>query len=375
MVPETPVFNIGTTTENYFAQDVLVHNCQDLAPILYSIVDKLFMTSDEIWWAGDPNQAIYGFAAADARLFIKRAREADHRIVLRETHRFGQEIVDFSTKIIRRARDRIIVDVVGLPDRRHEIRVSGEFSPSVEPMLILHRHVMGCQSVGSQYIAEGRPFLNERGKNPLGHGKRVEGFQTMHELAAGKQVSAGAVMKLVDDLMRSLMAPDESTKGKSVRMVVHGGKKRLQEGAIKGDVNLRDLVAAKILTQEGSDAIRARNLNVVKGEFMWDFEYYQKVVDNGYSLKTHDSDGRLTVPVISTIHGSKGRQAPKVVIFSEFGQKCKEDMDNEHRLAFVASTRTEGGLDICAERTVDWAEERYDYPVQEMKPEEIDFDA
>jgi len=375
-VPETHVYNIGTTTENYFANGSLVHNCQDLAPILHSIVDKLFVSADEVWWAGDPNQAIYGFAAADARLFIKRAQEADLVITLRQTHRFGQEIVDFSTKIIKRARDRILVDVIGFPGRSHNIRTTGDFNPTVEPMLILHRHVMGCQSLGADYMAEGKPFRNERGKDPLGSEMRVQGFQALHELAAGKGVSAGLVMRLVDDLMRSVLPPTEGTNGKQVRLVVHGGKKKMKDGALKGDVNLRDLVAAKILTQEGADIIRARNLQALKPSYVGDFEYYHRVVDNGYSLQTVDADGKTRVPIITTIHGSKGRQAPRVVVFSEFGQKCKEDMDNEHRLAYVASTRTYGSLEICAQRRVDYAEERYEYPVeQKVKPEEIDFDA
>lgn len=134
----------------------VIDECQDLAPILHSIVDKLFVSAEEVWWAGDPNQAIYGFAAADARLFIKRAQEADLVITLRQTHRFGQEIVDFSTKIIKRARDRILVDVIGFPGRSHSIRTTGDFDPTVEPMLILHRHVMGCQSLGADYMAEGK---------------------------------------------------------------------------------------------------------------------------------------------------------------------------------------------------------------------------
>jgi len=303
------------------------------------------------------HNCIFNFAAADARLFLQRIHEADHRIALRQTHRFGQAIVDFSAKIIRRARDRFLVDIIGVPDRKHEIKVTGSFSPVVEPMFILHRHVMGCQAAAEAYIQEGKPFRNERGRDPLGSEKRVLAFKALHALADGKDVSAGAVGRLVDDFMPSLLQPQIATQGKTVRLVVHGAKKKLQEGIIKGMLDLKSLVTAKLLTQEGADVVRQRAYRVFRHPE--DLEYYHRVVQNGHSL-----DG-TEIPVITTIHGSKGRQAPRVVVFDEMNGKCWDDPDAEHRLAYVAATRTRGDVEICAEKNVGWAHDRYDYPVDE----------
>jgi superfamily I DNA/RNA helicase len=90
-----------------------------------------------------------------------------------------------------------------------------------------------------------------------------------------------------------------------------------------------------------------------------DLEYYDRVVKNGYGL-----DGR-GAPVVTTIHGSKGRQAEGVTVFNEMGRRCWDDQDTEHRLAYVASTRTRGDLEICADRRVEWAASQYDYPTEE----------
>jgi superfamily I DNA/RNA helicase len=135
-------------------------------------------------------------------------------------------------------------------------------------------------------------------------------------------------------------------------MVVHGGKKKLQEGGLRGEITLMDLFHGKILTAEGVELVRGQNLRAF--DHADDLEYYRRVVENGYSLNATE------IPIITTIHGSKGRQSPKVVIFEEMGKKCKEDMDNEHRLAYVAATRTRGTLEVCAERKVDYYDERYD---------------
>lgn len=130
---------------------VIVDEVQDCAPILYGIVYRLFENAETIWLVGDVNQCIYSFAGADPRLFLDRMNSAFAKVILRKTHRFGQEIVDFSTKIIERAQDKFVVDLIGVPNKEHEIRLTGTFEPSVEPMFILHRHVMGCKAVGDLY--------------------------------------------------------------------------------------------------------------------------------------------------------------------------------------------------------------------------------
>lgn len=56
------------------------------------------------------------------------------------------------------------------------------------------------------------------------------------------------------------------------------------------------------------------------------------------------------------------REAPSVVVFSEMGRKCWTDPDSEHRLAFVAATRTQGPVELCMKNRLEWTYCRYDYP-------------
>jgi len=342
-------------------QHLVVDEVQDNCPLLFSICDRLFPNAEK-WLVGDPNQAIYIFSGADPKLFIDRARKADHRIVLRKTHRFGKEIVDFSREIINRAQDSILVDILGVEGRNHRIHMTGSFEPVVAPMMILHRHVLGCQAIAQAYIAAGRPFRNERGRDPLGAEQRILSFNTLRDLAEGRPVPSGAVSRLVDVLMPSILLP-ATTQNKAVRLVVHGAKKKLQEGLLKGETSLQDLIQAKILTDKGADVIRTRDYRTMKHSE--DLEYYHRVEENGYSLEGKE------IPTITTIHGSKGRQAPAVVVFNEASSRCFEDPDSEHRLAYVASTRTQGELQICAEKTLDWTPKQYDYPVPKEAP--VDF--
>src|SRR4029077_19057768 len=143
-----------------------------------------------------------------------------------------------------------------------------------------------------------------------------------------------------------------------VRLVVHGSKSKLDE-TLKGPVNLKDLVQAKILTSEGASVVQEKSYHTLRAG-MNDFEYFDRLAKNGYNL-----DALEKIPRITTIHGAKGRQAERAIVFSEMGDKCWEDYETEHRLAYVAATRTETDLTICVENSVHWAKDMYDYPVEE----------
>jgi superfamily I DNA/RNA helicase len=333
---------------------VVVDESQDLGPLLHGVIDRCFSNAQEIWWAGDEDQTIFSFAAADARLFMERIRTAYARIFLRQTRRFGQDIVEFSSRIIRRVRDRVEKDVVGVAGRTHVIRSTGSFKPVAGRRFILHRHVMGCQDLAQSYIAAGLPFRNERGKDPLGYAIRVKAFRAMHEISEGRPVSLGGVSRMVDELIPSVLVSEDGTT--RTRLVIHGGKKRLQDAAgLPEKLKLQDMVDSKILTKAGADIVKMRQYRLIK--YADDLEYYDRVIANGHRL---DEAG----PVITTIHGSKGREAPSVIVFNEMGRRCWDDSDTEHRLAYVAATRTYGDLEICGDRTLDWTDRSYDYPLE-----------
>lgn len=330
-------------------RQVVIDEAQDLSPITVAICDRLFENAEACYWAGDEDQAIYNFSGADARLFIERYKRSA-KIHLEQTHRFGQEIWNFADRIIRKVTERIPKTVYGVKGRKHEISVQGHFEPFVSNALILHRLTAGCQHLASIYRASGLPFRNERGDDPLGSYNRVEAFRTLNALANGEQISGSDATEFILKFVPSFK---DDVSGRHW-LVTRGSMKKLKGDALSGKVTLHDLQTAKILTSEGAEAISNRYYEIFG--HAEDFDYYQRVLDNGYKLMGDN------MPTITTLHGSKGRQAEKVVVFNEVSKKCLEDPDGEHRLAFVGATRTSGVLQICAEQTVEWATQKYDYP-------------
>jgi superfamily I DNA/RNA helicase len=336
---------------------VVLDEAQDLAEGHHMIIDRLFDSAEEIWWIGDDDQAVFKFSGASADLFLERARRAQHQIQLRQTHRFGQNIVDLSQRVIERVKNRHPKEILGVEGRAGEVHVSGSFEPVPGNIMIMHRHVAGCQNIAQAYIDAGFPFRNERGRDPLDSTKRIRAWQAVRDLSSGKEVTRSAAALVIEDLLPSVAVGENL---KRIRLVVHGRKAALDEPG-RGSVSLRDLVVGKILTEEGAAVISDRDYHTMK--HAQDLDYYERVVKNGYEVE-YDAEGFKQIPMITTIHGAKGREKERTIVFCEMGNRCWDDVDTEHRLAYVAATRTQTDVTICMENKVHWAESTYDYPIE-----------
>jgi len=334
---------------------VIVDEAQDLCPLHHAIVDRVFRNAEEVVFVGDDDQSIFTFSGASAELFLKRAATASLKVVLRQTHRYGQQIVDFSQKIIRHVKTRQEKEVIGVSERGATISMAGRFEPMHGKILVLHRHVQGCQAAAEAYVEAGIPFRNERGHDPLGSTKRIQGWRAIDLLSRGDRAPIMIADVLIGDLMPSVMKDEDRT-----RLVVHGSKKRV--ALCSGDmvsVSLQDLLTMNVLTPAGAKMIAERRYDVFNHSK--DLAYYGRLSKNGYGLDARD------LATITTIHGSKGREADEVVLFSEMGRKCWKDPDTEHRLAYVGATRTRSNLTICCDDLVDWAESDYEYPMERVQ--------
>jgi len=330
----------------------IVDEAQDLCPLHWKILDRILRSTEQTWLIGDDDQALYRFSGASAELFLERARKADHQIVLRQTHRFGREIVDFSAKIIRRIKDRVEKDIIGVTGRAGSIIGTGEFKPTTGDTLVLHRHVAGCQAVARAYMLAGLPFHNERGRDPLGCKNRVKAWSALASLSDGAHVPFGAARMMVEELIPSLLLDDDGNK--KARLVVHGGKRKM-DSVIIPNINLVGLKTFGILTDEGASIVQRRAYEVLNHRE--DLEYYDRLTKNGHSTEERGA-------IITTAHGAKGRQALNVVAFTEMSRRCWSDPDTEHRLAYVAATRAQESLTICAERKVEFYTDAYNYPLE-----------
>jgi superfamily I DNA/RNA helicase len=329
---------------------LIVDEAQDLAPLHWAIMEKLFYpVVEECWLIGDEDQSIFGFSCASAEEFLRQARDAIE-LLLHQTHRFGQNLVDYAEQIIRRVRHRIKKEIKGVPGRQNRIDQVGSFAPFYGPAFILHRHVMGCQAIASKYIDAGIPFSNERGKSPLNATQRIRAYETLDALAKGKQVEMARIIPALVELVPTMHEEEDRV----LKFLPRGAKKRLQDRKHSEAMTTESLLKHKYILPDFVSVMKSRNWDFFKHAD--DLAYYERLRRNNWDLTDNGA------PIITTIHGSKGREREHVVVFSETSRRCWDHPDDEHRLAYVAATRAKHELTICGDRLVDWANVRYDYP-------------
>ena len=82
---------------------IFIDEAQDLSPLQWQLYDKLRENCDDMYLAGDDDQAIYNWAGADVRYFIQLPGEVE---TLKQSFRCSRVIQNLSGRIINRVKLR-----------------------------------------------------------------------------------------------------------------------------------------------------------------------------------------------------------------------------------------------------------------------------
>ena len=150
---------------NFYANGILVHNCQDLNLLQWNFVQKLFKRRSRFCSVGDPFQSIYSFQGADRDVFSKIKQYPNTTVLpLSYSYRCGKAIVKEANKIF---------DFIESPEWQHEGEViydgnlndrqAGDYIlcrnnlPIIETFLSLLKHKKKAHIMGKDY---GKGLLN-----------------------------------------------------------------------------------------------------------------------------------------------------------------------------------------------------------------------
>jgi len=351
-------------TEGFNGTDLntlIVDETQDLSPLGHACVDRISDFARNRFLVGDDDQAIYGWSGSSAREFLQRANEpGTKKIILGRTHRFGPEIAQYAQRIIRKVKDRQEKELLPDPEKSNTIEMLarldlGELVADGRRYMVLHRHVAGCQKLGYDLIEAGVPFVNERGPSPLSKGNEIKAFSAYMALA-----TTGRVQWFELAMMKSYIPSIMKTERGRTRLLKHGTKKHLD--AMEEPNRIWTMAQLEAYFEPVLiKAIRDRELWPLKCTYL---KYYSRLWEKHGTLSVEPN------VTITTIHGSKGRQEENIVLYSEVnGQILNSPLanwDEEHRLAYVGSTRTKGSLRIVDDVTEDW---RVNYPYPSLREE------
>lgn len=300
---------------------ILVDECQDLSDLQLDIIREWSVGAEQLYLAGDDDQAIYSFSGASQYGFLDFP--SDDTRVLRKSYRVPVAIGNRAQRIVNKLSKRKSKSVEWslhegsvqrTPTWRHlNWREAYENERNV---MVLARH--------RRMVDQIRESLNKLGIICSVDGKlpwkesTIENVKNFLTLEDGGSLEAGAMEKLIGAMGRK-------NERRDFRKKISKRKKFF----------LRDMAPVTHWWKEikGADA------------------FMRKMIRN-YGVETLDKP--VTIDV-STFHASKGREADAVVVLTDCYEKVMETQrkapDSERRLCYVACTRARQKLIICNPET------------------------
>ena len=276
---------------------IFIDEAQDLSPLQWKLFDRLKEYADDIYLAGDDDQAIFAWAGADVNRFIN---EPAKETVLKYSKRISKAVQEQSTVPL--------TNIVG-------------------------------QRKLKQYYPRDYEGLSERINN-----------LDQVDLTQGKWLIQTRTISRLNKMKKELRKRNlyyETNKGKSFKVRIYNASVNYNSwcrGIPLEEKEIKDIIEFTGLKQEQWD----KNINWFDAFKETDYkerEYIKHLLDNNEDL---DKDARIQ---LSTIHAAKGGEEDNVIICLDIGDKIKKAIkksqdkhDEEHRVWYVGSTRARNNL-------------------------------
>lgn len=273
---------------------VFIDEAQDLSPLQWKLYDKLKEYTNDIYLAGDDDQAIFGWAGADVDRFITEPAE---ETVLEQSQRIARQIQEESIKPIENIRG---------------LRKQKEYLP----------------------------------KDEEGHVSYISNFGQV-DLSKGKWLILARTSSKLIELMKELKKENyyfQSNKGRSYNRKIY-----------KAAINYTLFCKGEEIAEKYLKDIHEFTENKIDKSKPWyeaftnanqkEINYIRILLEKGEDL---DSDARIW---FSTIHTIKGGESDNVILSLHQGSKVQksikrsiEKSDEENRVWYVAITRAKYNL-------------------------------
>lgn len=332
-------------------QVAFVDEAQDLSPRQVEACRIWFSNCERVYLAGDPDQTLYSFIAADPTWLIALKEQAEASELLDKSYRVPDKIRLMAKRVIARNRKRIknpykSAKPGGRIFRMRRVQAFVMLSEMAKHTgwsgFILVRNRAFVRPVLELLVRARVPFRSEiGGKSPLDRTSLVKACMSAKRYCDKGELGAKDIVRLAryvaPDLIPGAVA-DRARKEKAIadrnRLILDWGLSSLVEA-------LDILGPAMVLTREP-----------------YEVRSYLRAVLQLYGAFPD------TPPVtITTIHGAKGREADTVVVLPDMATASYRDFSKKHesenRVAYVAITRAKKELIVCEPET------RQSYPYLE----------
>ena len=293
----------------------IIDEAQDLSSIQYKMAIKVSSLADEVYIAGDDDQAIFGWAGADVNKFLNLKGD---RIILPQSFRIPRSVHKLAVDIVQRIKNRY----------------AKQWSPREEHGNI--DYVVNEQEI--DFRKKGTWMLLARSKyltNRLIRAVRQQGFA----------YSINNKSSLESDETRAITSWERLRNDTPISM--HDAKNLLNFLNLKIKLEPKDVY--NISDFSLPDAVKEYDwMKMLKGIAPDEREYLRSCLRNNEKFSKKP---RIN---ISTIHQSKGGEADNLVLLTDMNSKSWQNLgnDEENRVWYVAITRAKESLFIVRPRTL-----------------------
>lgn len=321
-----------------------VDEAQDLSPLQAALVEQWFEPCDHVYVGGDDDQAIYAFQGGDPAWLLNLARSCERVDILRQSYRVPALVHAVAQRIIAGNTERVEKEYVSRPamgsmDVVDRSEAAAEIAEAEGSVFVLARNWYLLKDFAELLHGRGVPFIVERHHHwsPLGRPTVVAAVRTAQRLGDNKTVSARSLRALLEFI-------PSGKKGGG--LLPHGVKAKVDklersvDSLVITELRLEGVV--EIIREHGPTAILRRDVSADLRDAL------------NALLRRH---GTIPVPrvVLTSMHASKGRQADTVVVLPEMARRTHDafmdgregEREAEHRVAYVAVTRTKHRLLLC----------------------------
>jgi len=306
---------------------MFIDEAQDLSELQWKIVEKMWQKAKRVYIAGDDDQSIYGFLGAAPNRFLKM--HCDDELILPTSYRLKKNVWDYAQNIIKQVHDR--------KDKKITVRgIGGEINYwNIDPTyldldheehtMIIARHHKQLQKIRKDLTARGVPYIhNNKAVNYSNHAMAIKAFLKQGE----------ATPRQSAHLLRL------SGKEAAARNVLRIGADRHDA---RFEVRLLDLPGISL--KNWVTKLSKNNADIRKNEMLYSIIQNKGLDALGVKPKIH----------LTTYHGSKGREADHVVLFTDCYDKAwahaEKYPDDERRLSYVGVTRAREKITIMLPQT------------------------
>ena len=273
---------------------IFIDEAQDLSPLQWQLYNKLRENCDDMYLAGDDDQAIFAWAGADVNRFIK---EPANERVLRYSRRVSRAVQEQSQIAVSR--------ISGI--RKHK-----EYLPRAQKGFASH--------------------INNLGQVDLTKGKWLILTRTKSNLL---------------DIMKELKSKNiyyQSNKGKSFNVGIYNGAMAYTKWIREGKLEEKEINDVREYIPNGNWDPEKNWYDIFVAD-QKEILYIRNIISGGEKLY---ENARIW---LSTIHAIKGGEEDNVILSLHQGAKVQKSIrlsvdkqDEEHRVWYVGITRARNNL-------------------------------